>query len=61
MPGASTKTDPAGMKKAFGAVDHTKVDGEPEKKTPPASTKTDDEGGGLGARMGRAIKKRIGG
>jgi hypothetical protein len=59
--GKSTRVDPAGMRKAFGAVGHTQVDEEKEKKKAAASTKLDDEGGGLGARMTRGIKRRLGG
>jgi hypothetical protein len=53
-PGASTQVDPGGMKKAFGTpVGSTKLDEEPEEKPK-------DEGGGLGSRITRGIRKRIG-
>ena len=60
MPEAkSTRLDPAGMKKAFGTVGHTRLDTDHDKEK---EAKPDgDEGGGLGAKISRGIKKRLGG
>jgi len=58
--GQSTQVDdPAGMKGAFKTpVGHTKVDEDPNSGA--REGEKSDEGGGLGARIVRGIKKRIG-